>query len=98
MRTKKKRKSVQSKPKMQGSLDIQIQELAEKIERLWRSDGLEDLEEILRALEERRARRVIVAPECYPYPAMEQWIEPSPKSPFTNPECAGLADGAYSMA
>ena len=47
MRTKKKRKVVNSKPSTQDALDVQIRELSEQIDRLQLSSQ-DELEEILR--------------------------------------------------
>jgi hypothetical protein len=99
-RTKKKHKSIQPRPAAEASLDIQILELSEKIHRLRLSapDLLGELEEILRALDERRTRRVVVGPDCRQYFATPLWIEPSPVGSLTNPACTDLPNGAFSMA
>jgi hypothetical protein len=61
-------------------------------------DALAELCEILRALEEKRMRRVVVGQQFRQYPATPLWIEPSPQGPFTDPACNDLLDGVFSMA
>jgi hypothetical protein len=98
MRSKKKRARIRRKLAAQDALDVRIREAKIHRFRLSAPDGFEELEEILRALEETPVRRVVVGPECHSYPATPLWIEPSPQGPFTNPTCAGSQDAVFSMA